>query len=76
MAYLNPALGLEPTGGVALVEGLEGSGGIGNLLQEHHGSDGVRLVAGLLVHAHAVHVEDVGVDLAVLAGDTGDVGGP
>ena len=40
MAYLNPALGLEPTGGVALVEGLEGSGGIGNLLQEHHGCDG------------------------------------
>ena len=48
MAYLSPALGLEPTGGVALVEGLEGSGGIGNLLQEHHGCDGVRLVAGLL----------------------------
>lgn len=75
MVYLNPALGLEPTGGVALVEGLEGSSGIGNLLQEHHGCDGVRLVAGLLVHAHAVHVEDVGVNLAVLAGDTGDVGG-
>jgi len=45
-----------------------------NLAEQNHGGDDVRLVAGFLIHGHAIAIEDAGLNFSFLAADTRDIG--